>query len=115
MAHIPPRFFNQPYQQGRGTQPNVFPPGNHNNQQQRRDGGMHNQDMPMPYRAPPMPGYQQNPPRGYNGEMASQPNMMSQAFGFSQRDGGSQPQQRLGSQPHTQTGRGVRRTIVFKH
>ncbi|XP_021948594.1 regulator of nonsense transcripts 1 [Folsomia candida] len=113
MAHIPPRFFNQPYQQnqdqsmGRGRNLNGLPPGN-TRDRMRNNMPMQRSDGQMPYNTrggPKMSNFQQqNASRGYNGELASQPAMLSQGFGFSQRgDGPSQPH-RLGSQPLTQPG-----------
>lgn len=125
MAHIPPRFFNQPYQQNQsgpqqpmpgrgGGNPNGMSSRNTNQQDRRRN------DMSMPYNndgpynsraggPPQVSNFQQQnaPPRGYNGEMSSQPTMLSQSFGFTQHTGDGASQQRMGSQPMTQPGRGV--------
>jgi regulator of nonsense transcripts 1 len=109
MAHIPPRFFNQPYQQG----PNAI--RSNQNGPPQRGGNPMGSNGPMrnnpdvfsgPYRGGPQASNfrQHNTSRGgYNGEMASQPGMLSQGFGFSQHDSPSQSNP-FGSQPMTQPG-----------
>lgn len=113
MAHIPPRFFNQPYQDVQGGPPDRFngmPPRHMNQDRRGNDMPMRNQQMyPPPYgnRGPPIPNYNQQPSRNYNGgDMASQPGLLSQSFGFSSQEGPSQSQRR-GTQPMTQRGREV--------
>jgi len=103
ITQIPPRYFNHPGAgHGHGPAQHVphMPPGRHQYQQQQRKPNHSQLQHHMDQMFPPLPqanGVHNRAPRGYTGEMASQPtNMLSQpqGFGMSQSDGvtpGSQP------------------------
>jgi regulator of nonsense transcripts 1 len=108
MAHIPPRFYNQQYQsqgnaQGNPNGPNVSPQPTSQLQRPRKAHGTH-----MDGGFPPLSGrgshniQSHGQGREYSGDMASQPGMLSQAYGLSQGDGLQAHSQPFGSQPMTQ-------------